>query len=435
MVSTSRPLSFLAVGAMLLMAAALAAYVAVNSTNIYLTGYADIVGPPPASNDSVLDVTMTGSWASARAGGFHAPSTGTAVFADAAGGAGVWGGSNNSYGIRGTSAASWGGYFTSTGGHGIRVETSGTDHYDHGAYVTSTGGYGVYAQSTSNQGVRGEAGNVSGISQPLGAVGVVGIGANRGSYGSSSAGIGVYGVSSTNYGMWGQSSDFRGVTGRTSRTDNNYGFYTPDNLYALNYNKLGATMQVAHNGGDEPLEVGDVVVFSGVLRPEQRQLTATGEPAPAAFNDRPVVQVARAGDDAGALLAGVVFSRFDLEAVDDSDLIQYDLEGVDDPLERFLEAHPTGQEVAITPPGPVAPGEYLLVVIQGPAKVRVSGLEHAIRAGDGLGVGVEPGRAVHHAVSQAVKVGEAPARPQLVGAALEPVISGRETIYAYVSLR
>ena len=435
MVSTSRPLSFLAVGAMLLMAAALAADVAVNSTNIYLTGYADIVGPPPSSGDSVLDVTMTGSWPAARAGGFHAPSTGTAVFADAAGGAGVRGESDNSYGVWGTSAASWGGYFTSAGGYGIRVSTTGADHYDHGAYVTSAGGYGVYAQSSTNQAVRGEAGNVSGISQPLGAVGVVGIGTNRGSYGSSSSGVGVYGVSSSNYGVWGQSSEWRGVTGRTSRTDNNYGFYTPDNLFALNYNKLGATMQVAHNGGDEPLEVGDVVVFSGVLRPEQRQLTATGEPAPAAFNDQPVVQVARAGDDAGALLAGVVFSRFDLEAVDDSDLIQYDLEQVDDPLERFLKAHPAGHEVAITPPGPVAPGEYLLVVIQGPAKVRVSGLERAIRAGDGLAAGVEPGRAVHSAVSQAVKAGDAAVRPQLVGAALEPVISGRETIYAYVSLR
>jgi hypothetical protein len=435
MTSISRPVSVLAVGAMLLMAAALAADVAINSTNIDLTGYADIAGPPPASNDSVLDVVMTGFWPSARAGGFHAPSTGTAVFADAAGGVGVRGDSEGSYGVWGTSDSSWGGYFTSTGGYGIRVSTTGAAHYDHGAYVTSNGGYGVYVQSTSNQGVRGEAGNVSGISQPLGAVGVVGIGANRGSYGSSSSGVGVYGVSSSNYGVWGQSSTSYGATGRTSRTDNNYGLYTPDNLYSLNHNKLGATMQVAHNGGDEPLEVGDVVVFSGVLRPEQRQLTATGEPAPSAFNDQPVVQVARAGGDAGALLAGVVFSRFNLEAVDDSDLIQYDLEEVDDPLERFRKARATGQEVEITPPGPVAPGEYLLVVILGPAKVRVSGLERAIRAGDGLAAGVEPGRAVHYAVSQAVKGGEAAARPQLVGAALEPVISGRETIYAYVSLR
>ncbi len=54
---------------------------------------------------------------------------------------------------------------------------------------------------------------------------VVGIGANRGTYGSSSAGIGLYGVSNSDYGVWGQSSTGLGVTGRTSRADNNYGFY------------------------------------------------------------------------------------------------------------------------------------------------------------------------------------------------------------------
>ena len=77
----SRPLKMLAVGVILLMAVALAADVAVNSTNI------DLVGEPPGSSGSVLDVEMTGSWPSANAGGFHAPTTGTAVFADAAGGA------------------------------------------------------------------------------------------------------------------------------------------------------------------------------------------------------------------------------------------------------------------------------------------------------------------------------------------------------------
>jgi hypothetical protein len=51
-------------------------------------------------------------------------------------------------------------------------------------------------------------------------------------------------VSSSNYGVWGQSSNFRGVTGRTSRTDNNYGLYTPDNLFSLNVNLAGAIMLV-----------------------------------------------------------------------------------------------------------------------------------------------------------------------------------------------
>jgi hypothetical protein len=100
-----------------------------------------------------------------------APATGTALRADANGGMGLYGSSTNNYGVRGSSSNSWGGYFSSSGGYGIRVETSGTDHYDHGAFITAQGGYGVLARSATNQGVRGEAGNVAGIAQPLGAVG------------------------------------------------------------------------------------------------------------------------------------------------------------------------------------------------------------------------------------------------------------------------
>lgn len=432
---TLRPLTFLAAGAIVLMAAALGADVAINSNNISLTGHADIVGPPPTWSDAVLDVEMTGFWPSASAGRFSAPSTGTAVYGYAAGGMGVFGYSGTSYGVAGSSNTSWGGYFASSSGCGIRVYTTGSAHYAHGAHVTSNGGYGVYAQSTSNQGVRGEAGNVAGISQPLGAVGVVGIGSNRGTFGSSSSGIGLYGVSNTNYGLWAQSDSYRGATGRTSRSDNNYGFYTPDNIYSLGYSKLGATTQVAHNGSGEALEVGDVVVFSGVLKAEERRLDENGEPAPSAFNDQPVVQVAKASGDPGALLAGVVLSRFDLELVDDSDLIRSDVEGFDGPLDRLQKADATGEVSEITPPGAVEPGEYLLVVVQGPAMVRASGIEHAIGTGDGLAVGVEPGRAVHQAAAPTAGDAKSLARPQLIGAALEPLISGEEMIFAYISAR
>ena len=105
-----------------------------------------------------------------------APATGMALRADANGGIGFHGDSENNYGVWGSSNQSWGGYFTSTGGHGIRVDTTGSATYDHGAYVTSNWGYGVFAQSTHNMAVRGEAGNVTGFNRPFGPVGVVGIG-------------------------------------------------------------------------------------------------------------------------------------------------------------------------------------------------------------------------------------------------------------------
>lgn len=109
-------------------------------------------------------------------------------------------------------------------------------------------GLGSYAY-----GVKGVAGDVSGITFPLGAIGVVGIGSNRGIVGGSVSGTGVYSSSETNYGLWAQSTEYRGVTGRTGRADNNYGFFTPDNLYAKNYNSVGTTSEVYRYRNYSPL--------------------------------------------------------------------------------------------------------------------------------------------------------------------------------------
>ncbi len=101
-------------------------------------------------------------------------------------------------------------------------------------------GFGSYTY-----GVKGIAGDVSAFTKfPFGAIGVVGIGSNRGIVGGSVSGTGVYSSSETNYGLWAQSTEYRGVTGRTGRADNNYGFFTPDNLYAKNYNSVGTTSEV-----------------------------------------------------------------------------------------------------------------------------------------------------------------------------------------------
>jgi len=338
-----------------------------------------------------------------------APATGTALRADANGGMGLYGSSANNYGVRGSSSNSWGGYFSSGGGYGIRVETSGADHFDHGAFITAQGGYGVLARSATNQGVRGEAGNVAGISQPLGAVGVVGIGANRGAYGSSSSGIGVQGVSSSNYGVWGQSSDFRGVTGRTSRTDNNYGFYTPDNLFSLNINLAGAVMQVMQNGGTEPLAPGDVVVFSGI----NRSVTAV---------DAPIAQVSSAHTANSTAVAGVVFSRFNIDAIDPR------LELPDDGANGALA------NMEVTPAGDVAPGEFLLVVVQGPALVKASALGGSIQPGDLLSTAGSMGLA-GRAAALNVNGLETAVPGTVLGKALEPLDKAQEMIYVYVTLQ
>ncbi|MCB0196830.1 MAG: hypothetical protein KDJ65_33065 [Anaerolineae bacterium] len=357
---------------------------------------ADIVGDSIGANDATL------------AG--YAPATGTALYADANGGTGLVGDSENSYGIWGSSNNSWGGYFTSDGGYGIRVDTNGTDHYDHGAYVTSTGGYGVYATSAQNQGVRGEAGNVSGISQPLGTVGVVGIGQSRGMYGASGNGIGTYGTSQGNYGVWGQSNTYRGVTGRTSRVDNNYGFYTPDNLFAANVNISGAVMAVMQNSGDESLSPGDVVIFSGM------NTSITGV-------DGPLVQVSKANQANSTAVAGVVFSRFNIDAINP------DLELPDG------SASEKSANLDVTPAGSAPPNDYVLVVVQGPAQVKASALGSGdIQPGDLLSTGSTAGLAEKAAAVTTNGIEVAP--PGTIFAkALEPVTGKEEMIYVYVTLQ
>ena len=370
---------------------------------------ATVSGEPKAGSEGVLQANVEGFYPQASA--FRGTAaTGNAVYGNSGTGVGIYGISEGSYGVWGASSNSWGGYFTSSGGHGIRVHTDGTAIYDYGAYVSSNRGYAVYAQSSENQAVRGEAGDVTGAAKPLGAVGLVGIGANRGIYGSSEFGSGLYGISSGNYGLWAQSINWRGATGRTSRSDNNYGLYTPDNLFSLNYHLTGSIMQVMENGGDDSLSAGDVVVFEGV----NRSVTAVGAP---------VVQVSKAATADSTAVAGVVFSRFNLEAVN------ADPELPDDAAQGKLAA------TAVTPPGSAAPGEYVLVVVQGPAQVKAGEVENdGIRPGDLLSTSSTAGFAGKAATVEMGGV-ETTVPGTVFGKALETPQAGRNMIYVYVTLQ
>jgi hypothetical protein len=346
---------------------------------------ADIVGEAIGA----ADATLAG----------YAPATGTALYADANNGAGVFGDSDNSYGVWGSSNVSWGGYFTSDGGYGIRVDSSGTQHYDHGAYVTSDEGYAVFGKSSNNQGLRGEAGDVTDIIAGLGRVGVVGMGENRGVHGASDNGLGVYGTSNNS----------TGVYGNTSRTDRNYGLYTNDNLFSNNINIAGAIMYVMENGGTESLAPGDVVVFSGITHAE----TAI---------DGPIAQVNKASGANSTAVAGVVYSRFNIDA------LYSDLESPEDTAEEEMAL------VEVTPAGSAAPAEYVLVVVQGPVEVKASALEGSIQPGDLLSSSTARGLA---GKARTVTIsGVATAAPGTVLAkALEPLDEGQESIYVYVTLQ
>ena len=363
-----------------------------------------------------------------------APATGTAIYADATGGFGLYATSDNTYGVWGASNAGWGGYFTSVSGYGIRVETGGTDHYDHGAYITAQGGYGVYAVSANNMAIRGEAGNIAGIPSPLGTVGVAGLGQSRGVYGSSLNGAGVFGSSGGNYGVWGASDTYRGVTGRTSRVDNNYGFYTPDNLFSLNINMPGSIMQVMQNAGSDALEKGDVVVFAGVKRPgEPDELRNEDEDDPqarvATRLEVPIVRVAKATSASDSAAAGVVFSRFNLAILDEASELS-DLES--SAADGVSRADTALGSLETTPAGPVERGDYLLVVVQGAAEVKADYAAGLIEPGTPLTSGFEAGRVTR--LADVVSEEEPyPVPGSVLGTALEVADPSRETFYAFIS--
>ncbi len=259
-----------------------------------------------------------------------------------------------------------------------------------GAGVNGRGLGGAY-------GVLGEAGDLTGIASPIGEVGVVGRGQNRGTYGSSQVGIGVYAVSSSNYGVWGQSTTWRGVTGRTGLASNDWGLYTPDNAFALDYHLQGAVMVIVENGGDTALEPGDVVSFSGVTEP-----TATYEAA--------MPKVSQSDGAAGMAVAGVVSARFNLDSIAEFD---------PDTAPRDIET---------TMAGPVPPGGHLLMVVSGAVRVRVDGGHTGVGAGQPLAASIEPGHAAALADGGAGATGTA----SIVGTALGPVAGSSDMMWVFV---
>jgi len=281
------------------------------------------------------------------------------------------------YGIVGVSRSpnGFGGYFYNhEGGTGLYGE--GTT----GVYGVSTADDGVHGVSTTGNGVYGEG--------------------TPGVYGVSAAGYGVHGVSTTSNGVRGVSTSNIGVYGDTNRSDQSYGLYTPDNLYSANIHSTGARMQIVQNGGKTSLEIGDVVAFSGIGAP----LEADGTP---------IIQVASADSANSTAVAGVVYSRYNID---------------------LLSADPDKVAPDVIPEGPVAPGEYLLVVVQGPVQVKASALSGPLQPGDLLSSANQAGYA---AKASTVTFGdtEIVMPGTVLGKVLEPLDEGEALIYIFVTLQ
>jgi len=375
--------------------------------------------------------------------------TGTAVHGYSTGGFGVAGYSHDSYAVYGYDGGSqqargYAGYFHSDNGIGVYGFSNALDQspniYAPGVYGKSANGTGVYGVSESDQaGVRGESADGNGVygistfdigvygqtygqtTSDYGVYGQAG-GLGYGVYGYQSAtatgGLGIYGrnagggsgVSGLNNGAgngtWGYSTSYNGVGGATNRVDGNYGLYTEDNLYSLNFHTLGALMQVVQNGGDAPLELGDVVAIAGL-----GASPVEGGP--------PILQVGKVREANSTAVVGVVASSYSAEW----------LKGQADPTGA------TGLDQAIPPTGagPIAPGEYLLIVVQGPCQVKTDAVAGSIQAGDLLSSGAQAGYAAKAAEVNIEGVTLA-APGTVLGKALEPLEADQALIYIFVTL-
>jgi hypothetical protein len=366
--------------------------------------------------------------------------TGTAIQGYSQDGYGLAGYSHDSYGVYGYDGGSeqargYGGYFYSANGVGVygfsnALSVAG-NAYTPGVYGRSANGVGVYGLSdNASAGVFGQSEGTGVYGRTLGTdvsdYGVYGAagGLAYGVYGyqyNGVSGLGVYGENEgggsgvsglnggTGNGTWGYSTSYNGIGGMTGRGDNNYGLYTQDNLYSLNYHTPGAVMQIAQNADDEPLEYGDVVVIAGV-----GQSPADGNP--------PLLQVRQAREANSSGVVGVVASAYPAEWLTEPG--KTDPTGADGPEASLplAEADPT------------APGDYLLVVVQGPCQVKVDATTAAIQPGDLLS---SMGQAGVAAKALTINVGgtDTTVPGTVLGKAMEPLDEGQALLYVFVTLQ
>jgi hypothetical protein len=164
-------------------------------------------------------------------------------------------------------------------------------------------------------------------------------------------------------------------------------------------------MQIVQNVGSTAVQAGDLVAFYGIAAPLE-----AGEP--------PVIQVATLTRANSTAVAGVVYSRYNIEAI----------------TKATDSGEKLGSAFEVTPDGSVAPGEYLLLVVQGPAQVRATAAGGPIQPGDLLTSAATAGMAAR--AGQVTVESVAIAAPGTVfGKALEALPAGDGLIYVYVTLQ
>ena len=393
---------------------------------------AQIVGAPTAADGWVLKVDVDGFYPLARAVSASA-TTGSAIRGESAGGYGLWGYSDTNWAVVGRSDTGMGGNFQSNESYGIRANTDGNGSSDHAGYFTADWGFGIYAVSDENAGVRAEAGDISGASQPAGQVGVVGIGEDRGVSGTSRDGEGVTAYSVNDAGVYGRSEHDHGVYGQSyaSSGDAGYaGYFVGENyrgLYAegesgwydayfggstgiyvvddivAGGSKAGYVVDIALNDGRDSLELGDVVVITGAAEP--------------VLGSIPVPRVRKASSANSTGVIGVVDRQF----------VTPSKEVSTQETEAESPGYFADSTVSMAEGGGIARGEYVGVVTLGSFRaIKVDASYGAIQPGDLLVSSDNPGYAMRATNPQVGTV---------IGKALGSLDSGTGVIPVLITLQ
>jgi len=209
-------------------------------------------------------------------------------------------------------------------------------------------------------------------------------------------GVGVSVWDAGDIGVYVWDADGDGVWANTTKANHEWGFNTPDKIYAGSTLATGGPLMfVARNDGDVNLETGDVVAASGMA-------SALGG------GDTPVPAVQKADSANSAAVIGVVYRRF----VAEEEVERVQRNGA---VEQWTRVQTSSAA------GPVAPGDYMLIVVMGPAQVKVDGSAGSVQPGDLLSASTQEGQAMQ---AQQVRAGGVAFYPPgaTIGKALEPLL-------------
>ena len=286
--------------------------------------------------------------------GLYVSSAGSdGLYVGSAGSEGLQVGSTGGHGVYVANAALHG-YQLDSAGHngmnilqaaddGVYVERAGTPStiapgaVDNGFEVAGAAGNGLYVGRADQYGVY--------VQSASGGVNVHSAG-NNGLWVDSAGTNGLWVASAGASGVYVENAATHGVYANTTNAAHEWGFYTPDKIYAgTTLASGGPLLVVAQNGDGGNLESGNLVAVSGV-----------GAILPDA--EAPVPLVRRSATN-GSPVLGVVYRRLVVE-----EKAEEKVDG-NSQMEQQTFYHTNSAD------GPAAPGDYLLVVVLGAAQVKV----------------------------------------------------------------